>query len=190
MIIHCRVPQSIFCQNIEFHSLWIALTRDSFWGGLGLPWPELVLSCLNSRLGAKWPLSHFFEVKVSEWLWLSLTSCGSHGTANHCTFHSVEAGSSSASRLKLGENRYLTWELQTGESRELPLWTLTSSHFWVLSLLKTCWVLVPHLLGQSHLHCLRSLGTSGTGRVTWEKRGSWINNNHFLYFDQIMQIFS
>ena len=183
--VHCRVPQSIFNQNIKGHSLLLAMTRHrvsgQVWACLGLSWFYLVWTM------GWWPnlLPHLLEVKLCECLlWSSLTNCGSHGAANHSFFLSVEAGSWTASRLKLGASWYPMQDLQTQEEGGTSLheyWPTSPAEPW------GCWQLAesccPILPGESHLHCLRSQRAAGRGSVTWEKKGSWTKDNCLLYFD-------
>lgn len=50
------------------HRLWTDLTAQCVGAALGMPWHELVFTCLSNGLMAKWPLSYSLEVKLCECL--------------------------------------------------------------------------------------------------------------------------
>lgn len=106
------------------HRLWTDLMVQYLGAGLGLPWHELVLTCLNNGLMARWPWSHSPEVKLCECLLWG--NQGSHSTRNHCSFCLL--------RLALEQPSNLSWEASEHEAdsgekayRNNPTWGPTDS---------------------------------------------------------------
>ena len=165
------------------HRLWTDLTMQCLGAGLGLPWHELILTCLKNGLMDKWPLSHSLEVKFCECLlWSSVTNQRSHGTANHCSFCLLRLALEQPSNLSWEPvsrkqavvrkhiETTLHWDLQTREEGGTSLrehWPTSPCR--ALRLLTTCRVLVPCPTSAG----LRSWRTAGRGSVTWEKRGRY-----------------
>ena len=184
--VHCRVPQSIFYQNIKGHSLLLAMTRHrvsgQVWACLGPSWFYLVWT-----MGWQ-PNDH----SLTYLRWSSVNaSCGqvwpTVGVMAQQTIPSF-----CLLRLALEQLPDLSWEpagtlCRTSRLRRKvgPLSMNTDlpppEESW------GCWQLAesccPILPGESHLHCLRSQRAAGRGSVTWEKKGSWTKDNCLLYFD-------